>query len=65
MSSRLFKRYTSYRDSLVDSLGKIPSHWDVRKLKRVAAFSYGDSLTSDGRADGDVDVLFHSDQCIS
>ena len=31
--------YPAYRDSGVDWLGKIPAHWKVERLKRIAAES--------------------------
>ncbi len=31
-----FKRYPKYRDSGVGWLGKIPAHWEVRRLKTIA-----------------------------
>ncbi|MGE3344573.1 MAG: restriction endonuclease subunit S [Vicinamibacterales bacterium] len=33
---RRFKSYPSYKDSGVEWLGKIPAHWDVRRLKTIA-----------------------------
>ena len=29
----MMKQYDSYKDSGVEWIGKIPSHWEVRKLK--------------------------------
>jgi len=34
---RSFKPYPAYRDSGVEWLGQIPSHWDVRRLKTIAS----------------------------
>jgi len=34
------------KDSGVESLGEIPAHWEVRKLKHIAAMKSGDNLTS-------------------
>jgi len=34
------------KNSGVEWLGKIPKHWDVRKLKHIAAMKSGDNLTS-------------------
>lgn len=53
---RRFKRYPAYRDSGVEWLGEVPAHWDALKLKRVCSFSYGESLASDARIDGEVEV---------
>jgi type I restriction enzyme S subunit len=36
---RRFKPYPAYRDSGVEWLGNIPTHWDVRRLKNIASAS--------------------------
>lgn len=36
MSGRGFKRYPAYRDSGVDWLGRIPRHWEVKRLTDVS-----------------------------
>jgi type I restriction enzyme, S subunit len=36
-ASRKFTPYPDYRDSGVDWLGQIPAHWEVRRLKTLAA----------------------------
>jgi type I restriction enzyme S subunit len=36
---RRFRPYAAYKDSGVEWLGKIPKHWDVKRLKRVAALN--------------------------
>ncbi len=36
-----FPRYPAYKDSGVEWLGKVPNHWEVRKLKSFAAFTGG------------------------
>lgn len=33
-----YKRYPEYKDSGVEWLGKVPAHWEVLSLRRVAAF---------------------------
>jgi type I restriction enzyme, S subunit len=53
---RRFKRYPAYRESGVERLAKIPELWCVLKLKRVCKFAYGDSLATDIRQDGEVEV---------
>lgn len=53
---RKWKRYPAYKDSGVEWLGKIPAHWEVKRLKYFARFCYGDSLSSDIRTDGDIPV---------
>ncbi len=38
-------------------LGNIPEHWEIRRLKNICRFKYGDSLSSKDRFDnGDIDV---------
>jgi type I restriction enzyme S subunit len=32
-----FKPYQSYKDSGVEWLGEIPTHWEVRRLKTIAS----------------------------
>lgn len=34
---RRFNRYPAYKDSGVEWLGEIPAHWEVRRLKTIAA----------------------------
>lgn len=36
MSARKFKRYPAYKDSGVEWLGKIPAHWEVKRLKTIS-----------------------------
>lgn len=38
------KRYSSYKDSGIDWLGKIPAHWEISKLKWVASVVLGKML---------------------
>ena len=45
------------KPSGVDWLGDIPAHWEVRRLKFVARFAYGDSLNVVNREDGNVPVF--------
>jgi type I restriction enzyme S subunit len=37
-------------------LGDVPEHWEVRRLKQVCQFAYGDSLPDEARVKGDVPV---------
>ena len=52
-----FKRYERYKDSGVEWIGEIPEHWDVIKLKYVTKLVYGDSLPTENREEGEVDVF--------
>lgn len=56
------------KSSGIEWLGEIPDHWDVRRVKQVCRFAYGDSLPEILRKDGEVPVFgsngqvgFHSD----
>ncbi len=51
-----YKPYPAYKDSGVEWLGAIPAHWETRKLKRVCTLVYGDSLASEARVDGEIEV---------
>ena len=50
------KPYLSYKPSGVEWLGDVPTHWEVRRLKNICRLAYGDSLSSENRADGNVPV---------
>lgn len=44
------------KDSGVEWIGEIPKGWEVKKLKRVCKFEYGESLSELNRDEGDIDV---------
>ncbi len=44
------------KDSGIEWLGEVPEHWEVRRLKYICCFAYGDSLPSEKRIEGDVQV---------
>ncbi|WP_213973710.1 restriction endonuclease subunit S [Tepidanaerobacter acetatoxydans] len=44
-------------DSGIEWIGEIPEGWEVKKLKYVTKFAYGDSLPVDEREAGDIDVF--------
>ena len=44
------------KDSGIEWLGEIPEGWEVKRLKRVTKFGYGDSLSADDRMPGDIPV---------
>ena len=48
--------YPSYKSSGVDWLGDMPAHWEVRRLKSICRFTYGDALPADTRRCGTVPV---------
>ena len=57
------KPYPATRVSGDDQLGNIPTHWDMRTLKQVCRFAYGDSLPTETRIEGPVRV-FGSNGCV-
>ena len=48
------------KNSGVDWLGKIPAHWEVKRLMRAVTFQRGHDLPSDVREDGNVPVISSS-----
>jgi type I restriction enzyme S subunit len=42
-----YKPYPAYKDSGVEWLGRVPEHWQVRKLKWLASLRSGDFITSE------------------
>ena len=51
-----FRKYAEYKASGVEWLGEVPKHWEVRRLKYICRFAYGDSLPSEMRIEGKVPV---------
>jgi type I restriction enzyme, S subunit len=49
-------KYPAYKDSGVEWIGVIPKQWNVARIKYLARFKYGDSLSSDLRIAGDIPV---------
>lgn len=47
------KAYPKYKPSGVEWLGDVPAHWEVKALKFVCRFAYGNSLAAEEREDGD------------
>ena len=48
--------YPAYKDSSVPWLGKVPEHWEVRRLKHICRFVYGDALPDASRKEGSIPV---------
>jgi type I restriction enzyme S subunit len=44
------------KPSGIEWLGDVPEHWEVRRVKQVCHFIYGDSLPDDKRLNGDTPV---------
>ena len=53
---RELRIYPSYKPSGVDWLGDVPSHWEVRRLKSICRFTYGDSLPAGARKNENIPV---------
>ncbi|MDN5940766.1 MAG: hypothetical protein L0H94_02695 [Nitrospira sp.] len=51
------KPYPAMKDSGVPWLGEVPEHWQVRRLKHICRFNYGDSLPTETRHCGEVPVF--------
>ena len=49
--------YSRYRHSGVEWLGDVPEHWEVKRLRFICRFAYGDSLPSEARENGDIPVF--------
>ncbi|MBA3037272.1 MAG: restriction endonuclease subunit S [Desulfobacterium sp.] len=45
------------KNSGVMRLGRVPEHWQLKRLKFICRFAYGDSLSAENRNDGDVFVF--------
>jgi len=41
ITRRLFRPYSQYKDSGVEWLGKIPAHWEVKRIKNIARLHTG------------------------
>lgn len=47
MITKKWQPYPTYKDSGVEWLGKIPEHWEVKKLKYISYLTMGQSPSSD------------------
>ena len=56
MTERHLPPYPAYKPSGVDWLGHVPAHWEVRRLKSICRFAYGDSLPSEARTNDNIPV---------
>lgn len=50
------KPYPSYKPSGVEWMDDMPAHWEVKRLKSVCRFAYGDSLPAEARTSGSIPV---------
>ena len=51
-----YPAYPSYNPSGVEWLGEVPEHWEVKGLRYVCRFAYGDALAAENREDGEIPV---------
>ncbi|ABG53459.1 restriction modification system DNA specificity domain [Trichodesmium erythraeum IMS101] len=51
-----WQKYPVYKSSGVEWLGEIPEHWEMKRLKFISHLVYGDSLGSENREDGNINV---------
>jgi len=52
------RTFCDYKDSGgVPWLGKVPEHWEIRRLKQICRFMYGDALPTEMREHGTVPVF--------
>ena len=67
------RKYSSYKDSGVEWIGEIPSHWDKKRLKHLVSYKNGYSFKSDDFSleeeipvirIGDVSEKINFDRCI-
>lgn len=42
-----YPSYPGYKPSGIESLGEIPSHWDIKKLRHLALLKSGENITSE------------------
>lgn len=52
-----FPRYEHYKDSGIEWLGNVPTHWETSLLKHKIRMRYGDALASENREEGEIDVF--------
>jgi len=50
------KCYSEYKDSGIEWIGRVPMNWQVNRLKTICTLTYGDSLSSEDRIEGDIPV---------
>lgn len=65
------RKYDSYKDSGVEWIGEIPSHWEVRKLKTLFVLQRGHDLANEKFMQGTYPVYgsngiigFHKDYTV-
>ena len=53
--------YPSYQDSVVEWLGEVPEHWEVRRLGSLGAFSKGSGGTKDDKTDSGFPCIWYGE----
>jgi len=51
------KQYSSYKDSGIDGIGKIPEHWETNKIKNLFEFSKGLNITKKDLTETGIPVI--------
>lgn len=51
-----YAAYDKYKPSGIDWLPQAPTHWEIKGLRHVCRFAYGDALAAENREEGDVAV---------
>jgi type I restriction enzyme S subunit len=54
---RRFGPYPEYRESGAAWPKKLPGRWELRRVKQITRFAYGDALSSENRNDGEIQVF--------
>lgn len=55
-----YQAYSEYKDSGVEWLGEVPSHWEIKKLKYICNVKTGDKDTVNAVDDGDYPFFVRS-----
>lgn len=55
------ERYNEYKDSCVQWLGEIPSHWEVRRLNTFGLFAKGGGISRDNLQDDGKPAILYGD----
>lgn len=52
-----YATYEVYKLTDIEFLPQIPAHWQIKGLRHVCRFAYGDSLAAESREDGEIAVF--------
>ena len=56
-----FKPYAATKDSGVECLGKVPSHWEVQRLGRLGTLSKGNGGSKDDEVEHGISCIRYGD----